>query len=68
MVKDDDGDDDKYKLYEIYRRMWYVQRNMFWLKKHGFATKSQSQKKTVHRVETHWLSGKEKVLGASSWF
>ena len=40
----------------MYRDVCFSQKDIYNWVKHGFAT-------TVHGVETHWLSGKEKVLG-----
>ena len=52
-------------MWNSQKNVWCIQRRMFLSKnvykwaKHGFAW----VEKTVHEVETHWLSGKERVSG-----
>ena len=43
-------------------RSTFSKKDVYKRAKHGFTIKTWAEK-TVHVVETHWLIGKEKVLG-----
>ena len=48
------------RICDVYWEAYFTQRNLNKWAKHRFITKSLSQK-----METHWLTGKEKVLGTA---
>ena len=60
-------------MWNLYKNVWYVQRSMFIVNRKIFVNELNislplwawvKKKKTVHGMETLWISSKEKVLSA----